>query len=62
MTAGIIANTVKAARYVDGMPFSNVVATLLAVFDNPKEVLELMAEIHLEVDSIHVTRKVRQLC
>lgn len=62
MAAGIIAKAVKAARDVDGMAFSNVVAALFAVFDNPKKVLELMTEVNLEVDSVNVSRKGRQTC
>ena len=60
MTAGIITNAIQTAGYVDGMTFSDVMAALLAVFDDPKEVLEFMAEVDLEVDSINQSRKGRQ--
>lgn len=60
MTAGIITNAIQTAGYVDGMTFSDVMAALLAVFDDPKEVLEFMAEVDLEVDCINQSRKGRQ--
>ena len=59
MTSRIIAEPVNIGRYVNGMAFPDVVATLLTIFHHPKKVLEFMTEVDLEVDSINMSRKGR---